>query len=409
MTDLAVRTFAFWREQGPIYMVSLGHASIHWIAATFYVLLPYISQELGFNYSETGLLVSIFYISSTIANLPGGTVVDLMGRRVIIQMASLGICAVALLVAGLSRSFLLLAAMVSLIGATNMLWHPAAISYLSTTYAKTRGYALSIHALGANLGDAVAPLAAGALLLVVGWHEVALVNALPCLVVAAAIYLMLHRSDTQAKRPAGGLDFRGYVYSLVQVVKTRAVWSLCLMAGFRTMMQNGLLVFLPLYLAHELKVNPFWMGFTLMALQVGGAIAAPIAGTLSDRIGRRPIVLAGLWSTTVIVIGLTFIESHIVYIAGISFLGFCLYAVRPVIHSWLMDVTPGHLGASVTSIMFGVQSAFSTVMPLAGGAIADRYGLTAVFYALGATIFVANFLALLVPKSEAAPAGAHRG
>ena len=139
---------------------------------------------------------------------------------------------------------------------------------------------------------------------------------------------------------------------------------------------------------------------SLMLLQIGGIIAAPIAGVLSDRIGRRPIVLAGMSSTTVLVLALTFISDATVFVAAISILGFCMYAMRPVIHSWLMDRTPPALAATMTSAMFGTQSTLTAITPPIGGLIADAYGLHAVFYFLGACVLVANALALAVPRSE---------
>jgi nitrate/nitrite transporter NarK len=44
----------------------------------------------------------------------------------------------------------------------------------------------------------------------------------------------------------------------------------------------------------------------------------------------------------------------------------------------------------------------ATLMPLIGGALADRYGLIAVFYFLAASVLVANVLTLFVPKEAPA-------
>jgi len=386
--------------QIPVILVSLGHGATHWIAATFYLMLPFITRDLGLSYTEAGLLVTCFYVSSALANLPSGSVVDLTGRRILIQAIALVGGAVGLFFVGATTSYMTLAAAVTLIGATNMLWHPAAIAYLSSHLPKNRGYALSIHALGANLGDAVAPLVAGALMLSLTWHATAEINAIFGVAVAAIIFLCLNGGDTAAKAEAKKKSLRSYVTETITVFKRRAVWSLCLMAGMRSMMQGGLLVFLPLYLADVLKLNPFWMGLSLMLLQVGGVVATPIAGILSDRIGRRPIVLAGMAGTTVLVLALTLISDATVFIVAISILGFCMYAMRPVIHSWLMDRTPPSLAATMTSAMFGTQSILTAITPPIGGLIADQYGLSAVFYFLGACILVANALTFAVPRSE---------
>lgn len=388
------------KVQIPVILTGLGHSATHWTVATFYFLLPMLRESLGLDYVAAGFLVTCFHIGSTAINSPSGTLVDLTGRRVLFQVIALIVGGVALAAIGFVSVYGALCIALGLLGASNMLWHPAAIAYLSGHLPKNRGYALAIHALGANVGDAIAPLAAGALLASFTWQTTATINAAIGVLPAFVLMAVLGRGEAAAAARGAGTSLRSYLAGMARALKARAMWSLCLMAGFRTMMQSGLLAFLPLYLSDSLKMSPFMMGLTLMMLQVGGMIAAPIAGTLSDRIGRRPIVLAGMSSTTVLVVGMTFLGSGPLYVFGVAVLGFVMYAMRPVIHSWLMDRSPPELAASMTSAMFGVQASFSAVMPLIGGALADAYGLVAVFYFLGASVLAANLLALSVPKTE---------
>jgi MFS family permease len=119
-------------------------------------------------------------------------------------------------------------------------------------------------------------------------------------------------------------------------------------------------------------------------------------------VGRRPEVLAGLTVSTITVAALTLIGSDMLFIAGVAVLGFALYAVRPVVHSWMMDLTPSGLGGSATSLMFGAQAGLSTLMPVIGGVIADNYGLIWVFYTLAGSMLITNLLVLTLPRSEAA-------
>lgn len=404
MNDSTAVTIPTRARPWPMYAVAFGHSGTHWVQGTFYTLLPFITLDLGLSYTEAGLLISTFYLSSFVANVPSGMLVDVTGRRVVVQVAALSLGAVALAGFAFTRDYAALAALVAVIGATNMFWHPAAISYLSIRYSDRRGYALAIHGLGANVGDAMAPLAAGALLLTLDWRSTSFVNAAPAVAYAAILMLALARTGASIGAESRPPSLGAYLGGMGALLRDRAIWILCSVASFRTMAQTGLLAFLPLYLSHDLGVNPFWMGFALMALQAGGALAAPAAGLASDRIGRRPIVLAGIWVSTLIVVALTFITWVPAYIAGVSLLGFFMYAVRPVIHSWMMDLSPPQLGASVTSLVFGSQSALTTLMPVVGGFLADRFGLVAVFYFLAASMLTANGLALLVPAGTRAPA-----
>jgi len=393
------------RGQGPVFLVGLGHGGTHWIVATFYLLLPFITKELELSYVVAGSLVSIIHLSSFGFNFLSGAIVDVSGRRALIQFISLTIGATALFLVGYASSFVWLVIIAIVIGATNNLWHPAAISFLSTRYPDNRGYALSIHALGANTGDAIAPVATGMLLSWFVWRETASINALPVFAIALLIVVVLTRINRKSGPGTAankGMSLREYITGIGKLIRDRAVLGLCLMAGFRSMAQNGLLVFLPLYLADVMKVSPVTMGLTVMAMQAGGMIAGPIAGVASDRLGRRRVVLAGLTVTTLIIAGLTLLNQEVLFIAGVSILGFALFSVRPVIHSWMMDLTPRELSGSATSLMFGTQSGMSVLMPLIGGLVADNWGLGAVFYLLAATMLVANVLVYMLPDERKA-------
>ena len=395
-----------WRLQGPAFLVALGHAGTHWIAAFFYLLLPFITRDLGLSYTEAGLLVSVFHVSSLLANFGSGLVVDVTGRRVLFQVMSLLVGAGALFLFGATNALVVLALLVALIGGSNNLWHPPAIAYLSELYPANRGYALSIHALGANLGDTLAPLAAGTLLALVTWQGAAVSGSLPVVLVAIVIgTLLLKRDDETRAESRSAMSFSEYLLGLKRIVGDRLVLVLSLMAGFRSMAQNGLLVFLPLFLVGELDTGPVWMGVAMMAMQMGGLVAAPIAGTVSDRIGRRPVVLSGLTVTTVVIAAITLVQNDLVVVVAVSVLGFALFAVRPVVHSWMMDLAPSSLSGSATSLLFGTQALLSAAVPPIGGLIADAYGLSAVFYFLAAAMLVANVLVYLLPNPSSTAGG----
>ncbi len=392
-----------WKGQGPAFLVASGHAATHWILGTFYVLLPYITESLGLSYAQAGGLVTIFHVSSFAANAGSGAVVDIRGRRVLVQAASLVIGAASLMVMGLASQAIWLVPLVALIGITNNLWHPAAISYLSQSYPNNRGYALAIHTLGASVGDAVAPVVTGATLLWLSWRGTASLVSLPVLGVAAMLLIVLNQLDKENGRKAQeGSGLGDYFKGVTSLAQDRAVIGLCAMAGFRSMTQSGLLVFLPLYLAGVLKVSPIVLGLVLMCMQIGGMIAGPIAGIASDRIGRQPVTLVCLTAATLIIAGLTAVNEIVLFVAVVFLLGLALFAVRPVIHSWALDLAPESMSGSVVSLLFGTQSALSALVPIVGGLIADQWGLASVFYVLAGTMLISNVIVYFLPDARSA-------
>lgn len=387
-----------WKGQGAAFLVASGHGATHWIIGTFYVLLPYISRDFGMSYAQAGALITIFHVASFAANIGSGAVIDIGMRHATVQAGSLIVGALALMAVALTAQAVWLIPLVMLIGATNNLWHPAAIAFLSDRYPRNRGYALSIHTLGASVGDILAPLAAGLLLVMSGWRGASFIGAAPAIAVALLLLAVLGREVGPEPHAGGVADgLRSYLNRVSGLIRDKAMLGLCAMAGFRSMTQSGLLVFIPLYLANVLEVSPIVLGLVLMAMQIGGMIAGPVAGTLSDRIGRQPVVFAGITATTVMVAALAFVSNAAIFVILVSLLGFALFSVRPVIHSWAMDLAPPRMEGSAVSLLFASQSGLSALVPLAGGLIADQWGLAAVFTVLAGGMVIANLLVYVLP------------
>jgi MFS family permease len=385
--------------QSQVWLLSVAHGATHWVIGTFYILLPFVTKDLGLSYTESGLMVSTYYVTSLVATMTGGILVDVTGRRVLFQVVALLFGAAAIVGFGVAGALVVLAAMAGLIGIGNNLWHPAAISFLSQRFPANRGYVLSIHAMFANLGEALAPAVAGLMLLVLSWRETSVLAAVPSLLCAVLVATTLRRMTASS---GGGrsamMDRRTYARGIRQLMASRVVMGITVAAAFRSMTQTGVMMFLPLYLANGLKVSPAMLGATLMAMQVGGLIAGPVAGIASDRVGRRPVVMVCLAVATGLVVLVGLIGNIDLFVGCISVLGFALFAVRPVMQGWMMDVVPPQLAASGTSLLFSGQAVLSMVTPVAGGFIADRWGLGIVFYFLAGTIFVANLAVLALPR-----------
>ena len=389
-----------WSQQGPALMVGVGHGATHWVAATFYLLLPWIKETLQISYTNAGILVAVFHLASFLANFASGALTDITGKRVLIQSGSLTLGALALGGTSLAWSVIPLALMIAIIGATNNAWHPAAISFLSERYPDNRGYALAVHALGANVGDSIAPLMVGAVLGMLSWQDTALVSTVPVFVVACWIWTVLSRHETIS--PAETKETRKvpYLSELKIMFRQFELLGLSMMSGFRAAAQVGLLMFVPLYLTDVLEAGPMMTGVGFSLMQLGGVLSSPVAGAWSDRIGRRPIVVGGLALSTLVIAFLAIAGSQILFVSGIAFLGFVLYGVRPVVHSWALDLTSKTMGGTVISLVFGTQSLFSIGIPVLSGMVADLFGLQRVFWLLAGLILVSNLIAFFLKDSR---------
>ncbi|MCC6474862.1 MAG: MFS transporter [Burkholderiales bacterium] len=396
-----------------VWLVTLGHGLTHWYPATFYILLPLIGSELGLSYSQIGLVMSCQAIAGAVSNVPGGIFVDTVGRKGFLLALSLFWIGFPYLLMGFTHEYWMLLACVSLVGIGNNLWHPAAIPTLANRFPERKGLVLSLHGMGGNVGDAVAPLAIGALLAWLSWREIVMLNLAPGVVIACLILVYLgtwrlvgeESAARSGRRPRTARQFGS---DLVALLRSRAMAALLSSSMFRSMTQSALLTFLPVFLAREMGFSPFAVGACLFVMQAAGVAAAPVAGHLSDRIGPRRIMMTSMAMTAALLFLMAVAGASPAFVFFVSVLGFFLYSTRAVLQAWMLDSAPATMGGTSIGILFGAQSLGSAVSPALAGAVADGFGLGAAFYYVTVTIVVANLLLFVMPRGSGAvsrPAG----
>ncbi len=391
------------RSLQEVWVVSTGHALTHWYPATFYLLLPLIGTELGLSYGQIGAILTFQYAAGAIANIPGGIFVDTVGRKGLLMAVSLFWIGFPYLVMGFTHVYWMMLLCATFVGIGNNLWHPTAIPWLADRFPERKGLVMSFHSMGGNVGDAFAPLVVGALLAVFSWRDVVLMNVVPGIAVAAFILFYIGRIQNAEKatgtlRKPAEKSSGEHLRSFVKLLADRALVTLSISSMFRTMTQSALLTFLPVYLARDMGYSPLWIGACMFVLQAAGFIAAPIAGHLSDTVGRRQIVTSTMTMTAVVLAAMTFAGGTIWFVMLVSVLGFFLFAVRAVMQAWAMDAAPAGMGGSAIGLLFCAQALGAAIGPVAAGVLADHYGIMAAFYFLAGTIVAANLMVFVTPS-----------
>jgi MFS family permease len=387
-----------------VWLITLGHSLTHWYPATFYLLLPLIGNELGLSYVQIGSILSCQAAAGALANIPGGLIVDSVGRKGLLMALSLFWIGAPYLLMGFTHEYWTLLTCAALVGIGNNLWHPTAIPLLAQHFPERRGLAVSIHGMGGNVGDALAPLAAGALLAFLNWRDVVIVNVLPGIVMSCVILLVLGRMQTHGPRGGAGAPAKRTIGDVLRdfrtLLRNRTLLMLCTSSIFRSMTQSSLMTFLPIFLATQLGYPPFWIGACMAGLQVAGFAATPIAGHLSDTMGRRQIIVSAMTTSGVILLFMAFAGNSPWFVLFVSFLGFFLFAIRAVLQAWLLDATPRNMGGSAIGVMFGMQAVGQAIGPYCAGLLADQYGIMSAFYFLAGTIVIANLFVFFTPMRD---------
>ena len=134
----------------------------HWASHFFHLVLPSVflllRDEFQVSFAALGLLTTVLYGSSGIAQTAAGFLVDRFGARRVL-LAGLSLLSIATLACGLVQSYWMLIPLSALAGLGNSVFHPADLSILTakvSSHRLGRGYAT--HALCGNLGWAAAPI-----------------------------------------------------------------------------------------------------------------------------------------------------------------------------------------------------------------------------------------------------------
>jgi FSR family fosmidomycin resistance protein-like MFS transporter len=386
-----------------VWLITIGHSLTHWYPATFYLLLPLIGYDLGLSGVEIGSIISVQAAAGAISNILGGQIVDSVSRKGLLMAISLFWVGAPYLLMSFSYHYWMLLGCAALVGIGNNLWHPTAIPLLARRFPERRGLVVSIHGMGGNVGDAVAPLVVGWMLYFMSWRNVMLLNVIPGVIMSCIILANLGRmqysprpaaADGKATAPA---TFGERMQTLATLLSNRTLAMLSIGSVFRSMTQSSLLVFLPLYLRTEMDLSPGWIGACLSAMQIAGFVAAPIAGHLSDQMGRRQIIVSSMATSCVVLLLMGLAGRSPIFVFLVAFLGFFLFAVRSVLQAWLLDATPPSMGGTSIGILFGMQALGSAVGPVLAGKLADDFGLITVFYFLAGTIVIANMFIFFTP------------
>ena len=404
-----------------VWLIAAGHMMTHWYPSTFYLLLPLIGSELGLSFGQIGAILSCQSLAGALSNVPGGMAVDAVARKGLLMGLALCWVGIPYLAMGFTHSYATLLGCAALVGIGNNIWHPTAIPLLAQSYPARRGLVVSIHGMGGNLGDALAPLVVGQMLTVLTWRSVVALNVIPGVIAAGLVMLWLGplrggdrgehsdgaRDEVQRGEAESGEAARGPrrnttdpLAALRLLLANRIVLMLSLGSAMRAMTASTLLTFLPVFLSGELGYSPPLVGGAMFTLQAAGFAAAPVTGHLSDRMGRRRIIVTSMAVSALVLAFMAVAGRSPAFVFFVAFLGFFLFAVRAVLQAWLLDATPRHMGGTSIGIMFGSQALGAAIGPFTGGLLADHYGLMAVFYFLAVTIVIANMFIFFTPTAE---------
>jgi len=152
--------------------------------------------------------------------------------------------------------------------------------------------------------------------------------------------------------------------------------------------------FQPLYL-EQLGADPVRIGAILGAVGVVMTVSHIPAGYLSDRIGRKPLMVAAWFSGIVSTLTMALASSMTAFVVGMLLYGFTLFVLSPL-NSY---VTTARGKWSVARAFTFIGAAFNlggVVGPIVGGQIGDRVGLRTNFFVAAVLFMISTGLIIFI-------------
>jgi MFS family permease len=392
-------------------LLALAHSLIHMQSALMPLVYIAVIDQFGLDAATIGVFIAVTTTVAGLMQLSYGFLTRYVARPALIGVGQI-VFGVSLMLAGLATTIGQLLAAISgaRVGASPQ--HPVGNGILSDAFPEERrGFAISTHIAGGNVGTILVPFLGGALLAAVGWNMTLVLFGIPPLLVGALV-LWLVREDTQAYRRQARAA--GSWAGQVRAVVGRSDLMRILAAALVSAGGRGLDIaapFLLLYFRTELGIDESTVLWLYALLLVGAVVGPLLAGILSDRFGRRRTLIwyYGLSSAGILAVVLA--GGNLIFLAPLLLpFGTAVFSEGPILQAFLADRAAGPLRDVAFSIYFTAAFGIGALWALIIGAIVAGPGFVAAFVVM-AISYVAGAVLIasvrdVAPRSSPDPSSA---
>jgi predicted MFS family arabinose efflux permease len=364
---------------GIVALLSINFGIVFFDRNALGFLMPFVQTDLHLSATQVGLFASALSLTWACAAFGIGVISDLTGSRkglLVIATLAFSVCS---FLSGISGSFLALLGARLLMGFAEGGVMPISQAIIATEVRpEVRGLAMGVtQNFGSNLlGSFVAPVALTAFAAAMGWRHAFFLAGAPGLIAALCMWWFLRepRADAvvQSSEPT---DKR----SLGAVLEDRNV-LIC--AAMSVLLVSYLVVcwnFMPLYLTQVRHYDTQTESWLMGTLGISATVGAFLISGLSDRIGRRPLMIAMPLIGVILPLGALYFTGSVWVLAAIFFVGWGLNGIFPLFMATVpSESVPAHHRAAALGLCMGTGEVLGGVLsPTIAGAAADRVGLTA--------------------------------
>ncbi len=373
-------------------------------------LMPFVQPDLRLSNTQVGLLASAFSLTWAIAGIVIGGLSDRTGLRKPILILVTCVYAICSALSGIVASFGMLFAVRLLMGIAEGGVLPISQALTVVEVApERRGLAMGfMQNFGSNLlGSTAASLVLVPFATLFGWRKAFFLAAIPGLVCALLIWWLVREPAREASAAGRSREH----LSLGQAFAHRNI-LLCVLIS--VLLVSHLVIgfaFLPLFLIHVRGFDPGTMSRLIGTLGVAAAVAGFVAPGISDRLGRRPVMIFVCSLGVILPLGALFFEGSAWVLGAIFFIGWIVVGAFPLFMATIPSETVDqrHTATALGLIMGIGEGVGGVISPTLAGAAADRFGLQAPLWIMFALPIAAGLLSLALRETAPRRLAAARG
>lgn len=351
-------------------------------------VLPRFAEELGATPELLGVIVAASTVTGIFFKLPAGALSDVIGKKRVMVIGGVFFALPPFLYSFVDDATSLLW-LRFLHGFATAIFSPVASAYVAGLAMDRRGMRLGWFASGNDIGSLMGPMIGGFVLFMTASFDATYLTVGALGVVTLAVILMLPPDPA----PAGDdepVESRASKFwqGLREVLATPAI---LVASGAEAAMYLGFgafLGFLPVY-ARAAQLDDAQITVILGAQLLAALLTKPAAGWLSDRIGRKPVIVAGLLASAMS-LPLVFTATSFASMAAFApILGIGVGAVTPVTNALVADLARQRRLGAAMGVFGTIWDVGESAGPILAGFLIAQTGYTGSFNAVAAIMVAA--------------------